>query len=221
MDKIKHFLSTHRHLYAVLWLIPILIWFRILEVTLVPEYTVHTWLDSKIPFVPAFVIPYVLWFPYIGFGVVYTGIHSKKDFYKLLFFLGAGMSVAYIIYMIFPNAQDLRPEVTGTGAFSALIRFIYTTDTPTNVCPSVHVINAIAVDAALRHVIPFSERNWRVRGSFFLMVLICLSTLFIKQHSVLDVVGGVVVGMLFYVPLYEIPRRRPERTGRHVESADL
>lgn len=205
---IRCYLSQHKYLFLLLLLIPILIWFQCLELTTRPKYIMHTAFDDKIPFLKVFVIFYVLWFLYVAFGVIFTAAYSKKDFLKLFIFLFGGMAVANAVYMIFPNAQNLRPVVTGNDPFSSLIRFIYSKDTPTDVCPSMHVINAIAVDSALQHSKQFSKKKYRCVISFILMVLICLSTLFIKQHSVLDVAGGIITAAFFYVPLYILEPRR-------------
>ena len=166
----------------------------------------HLPLDDYIPFLTIFVIPYILWFPYIAFGLIYTGLHNKTDFYKLLVFLVGGMSVAYTAYMIFPNAQALRPVITQNDPLSLLVKFIYFTDTPTNVCPSVHVINAIAVDAALRNSKEFGAKKYRKATSSILTVFICLSTVFIKQHSSADVLCGLAVSAVFYTCLYAVPK---------------
>ncbi len=211
LKMIRSYLSHHKYLFLLLLLIPILIWFQCLELVIRPKYIMHTAFDDKIPFVKEFVVFYVLWFLYIPFGVLFTAATSKKDFLKLFVFLFGGMTVANVAYMIFPNAQNLRPVLTGTDPLSSLVRLIYSKDTPTNVCPSMHVINTIAVDAALRHSEKFSEKKYRCAASFTFAVMVCLSTLFIKQHSILDVVCGTVVAACFYVPLYILqPRREPE-----------
>lgn len=202
LKKLRDFLSEHKHFYALLLLIPILIWFMYLEMNLVPKYIVHTALDDRIPFVKEFAVPYLLWFLYIAFGIIYIGTHSCKEFYKLLIFLGGGMSVTYALYMIFPNAQDLRPVITGNDFFSWLMKIIYASDTPTNVCPSVHVINAIAVNSALQHSNYFAKIKFGKPASHIFTIIVCLSTVFIKQHSILDVALGIVVAALFYIPLY-------------------
>jgi hypothetical protein len=95
---------------------------------------------------------------------------------------------------------------------------VYATDTPTNVCPSVHVINSIAVNAALQHSEDFAreKRNGRL-ASHILTILICLSTVFIKQHSVMDVGWGIVTGMVFYIPLYVLPAIRKHSWDRYIQ----
>lgn len=212
MKHMRSFLSEHKHFYMLLLLIPILIWFKCLEVTLVPQYFIHTALDDRIPFVKEFVVPYLLWFPYIAYGLLYTGMHSRTDYYKLLIFLAGGMSVAYIIYMIFPNAQELRPVITQNDPFSMLVKLIYATDTPTNVCPSVHVINSIAVDCALQHSDTFAAKKFGRTASRIFAIMVCLSTVFIKQHSILDVVWGLVTAAPFYILLYVVPDRKSAET---------
>lgn len=204
MKGLRIFLKNNKHFYWVLLLIPVLIWFKILEATIVPKYMIHSPLDEWIPMVPIFVIPYLLWFPYIAFGIIYTGMYSKRDFYRLLFFLIGGMSVAYTIYMIFPNGQGLRPVITGKDPFSFLVKFLYATDTPTNVCPSVHVINSIAVHSALSHSKEFKKIKYGKLASGILILLICMSTVMIKQHSIVDVAVGIVTGGLFNILLYHV-----------------
>lgn len=218
MRDFRKFLSEHKHFYSLLLLVPILIWFKYLEKTLVPKYMIHVSLDDRVPFVKEFVIPYLIWFPYIVYGVIFTGTHSRRDFYKLLIFLAGGMSIAYIVYMIYPNAQNMRPVITKKDPFSLLVRMVYATDTPTNVCPSVHVINSIAVNAALQHSEDFAreKRNGRF-ASHILTILICLSTVFIKQHSVMDVGWGIVTGMVFYIPLYVLPAIRKHSWDRYIQ----
>jgi membrane-associated phospholipid phosphatase len=192
-----------------------LIWFKLLEIFIIPEFIIQVDLDEYIPFLPIFVIPYLLWFVYIFFGCLYTGFKSKENFYKLIFFLGAGMAVAYIIYMIFPNGQNLRtaPAQAQNDVFSALIRLIHATDSSTNVCPSVHVINAFAVDAALRHTSPFCKKRVLRYLSFIFFILVCMSTVFTKQHSIFDVYCGLLVGGLIYIPLYKLELNWPARFG--------
>ena len=208
LRSIRDFLSEHKHFYYLLLLIPILVWFKYLEATLVPKYMIHTALDDRIPFVKEFVLPYLLWFPYIAYGLIFTGIHEKRDFNRLLIFLAGGMSAAYIIYMIYPNAQNLRPVITENDPLSLLVRMIYATDTPTNVCPSVHVINSLAVNSALQHSDAFAAKKFSKPASHVFTVLVCLSTVFIKQHSIADVIWGTVISVPFYILLYYLPERK-------------
>jgi len=197
------YLVRYKHFIALTAFAPLLIWFKLLEKYIIPEFKMFVPLDQYIPFIPVFVIPYILWFFYVAFGCIYTGLRSKDEYFRLLFFLAAGMSTAYIMYMVFPNTNGVRPAVNGEDICSRLIRFIYATDTPTDVFPSVHVINAFAIDAALRHTKPFCDKRVLRHLSFVLFILICISTVLIKQHSIFDVYCGLLVGGLYYISLYK------------------
>ena len=99
MKKIHIFISQHKYFYLLLLLIPLQIWFQYLELTLIPQYMTQTQFDRKIPFIKEFVIPYLTWFVFVPYGVIYVGLHSKRDFYKLFVFLFGGMAVAPIRFL--------------------------------------------------------------------------------------------------------------------------
>lgn len=212
MKPIRNFIGRNRHFAVLLLLIPAQVWFQYLETSLQPQYMTQTPLDAHIPFIRAFVVPYVLWFAYIPFGLIYLGLHSKRDFYKLFFALCGGMAIANIVFSVFPNAQGLRPVIYSDDLFSTLIQFIYATDTPTDVCPSLHVINTVIVNTALQHSAAFCERRYRKTISSVFTLLVCLSTVLIKQHAVVDVFCGLIVAAAFIVPLYIIPQHRLRRS---------
>ena len=160
-------------------------------------------------------VPYLLWFLFIPYGVIYVGVHSKRDFYKLFLFLFGAMVAANLAFTLFPNAQNLRPTICSSDPLSMLAKWIYSVDTPTNVCPSIHVVDSIAVNAALQHSAAFSAKRPRKIASSVLTVLICLSTVFMRQHSVFDVICGIVLSAFFYIPLYIIPSRKSQN-GRDI-----
>lgn len=211
MKQLRDFIWQYRHFAILLLIIPIQIWFQYLELNLKPQYMTQTILDTHIPFIPEFVVPYVLWFAYVPFGLIYLGLHSKKDFYTLFIALCGSMAVANVVFSIFPNAQGLRPVIHSNDPLSMLIKFIYATDTPTDVCPSLHVIEAISVNAALWHSATFSQKRYRKTVSSVFTLLVCLSTVFIKQHSIVDVLCGLIVAAFFYILLYIVPERRLRR----------
>jgi hypothetical protein len=93
--------------------------------------------------------------------------------------------VAMAIYIAFPNRQDLRPETfTNNNVFTQLVQLLYTADTNTNVCPSLHVAYSIGIASTW-----LKEKSvgwgWKTAITVFCL-LVCLSTAFIKQHSVVD-----------------------------------
>lgn len=218
MNLLKKLWKEYRHflllsLYGVLYL-----WFYYLERTVVPKYDMFSTLDLKIPFIKEFVIPYLFWYIYMAFGFIYLGIVSKKDYYRLFLFMFFGMAICYTVYGIFPNGQSLRPVITENDIFSRMMKRIYATDTPTNVAPSIHVLNSIAIHVGLINYEPF-KRNWPLRiTSFILMVTISASTVFVKQHSILDGIWAIALSLVLYVAIYLVPdliaeRKKTEKSG--------
>ena len=64
--------------------------------------------------------------------------------------LGVGMTVFLIISWLYPNMQQLRPVLDGTNGFwTGLVANLYAVDTNTNIFPSIHVFNSIAVCIAI------------------------------------------------------------------------
>ncbi len=201
----KKDLKEYKHL-LLLALYPLtLLIFLYTEKTTVPKYNIHSFLDDKIPFIKEFVIFYCIWYFYLAAGFLVLGFVSRKEFYRFNTFIVGGSLFTYMIYILFPNGQDLRPAVTGTDIFSNLIKGLYSIDTPTNVCPSLHVFQAIGVHIGFLKGGLFNNRRWLGLTSFITLVLITASTVFIKQHSIIDVFCAIILAAAFYVCIYVIP----------------
>jgi hypothetical protein len=114
---------------------------------------------------------------------------------------------SYVLYMLFPNAQNLRPDITSNDIFTRMVKHIYETDTNTNVAPSIHVLNSIGVHIALVNCEEFKKQSriWHWL-SLISAVLICLSTVFIKQHSIKDGMWAMLLVMVLYLAIYTVPR---------------
>ena len=167
---------------------------------------VHCRLDDLIPFCKYAVIPYFAWFLWIPFTLFYLLWKApREDFWRLCLPLFSGMTIALACYAVLPTALDLRPYwVPGSDIFAQTVRFLYRTDTATNVCPSIHVIGSFAVYFAARDIRRFRAKGWRL-GFLTMAVLISLSTVFLKQHSVLDVLAGLAVCAAAYPLIYRVP----------------
>jgi membrane-associated phospholipid phosphatase len=203
LNRIKLFLKNNKHFLYLLFFIPLLLWFYFCEKSIQPKYNMHCSVDNYIPFFKYFIIPYLLWFPYMGFAFVYLGLKDKRSYLKLLAFILSGMSISYIIFIVFPTGQDLRPMIDGNDIFSNLIKMIQGIDPPTNVCPSIHVLNTIGVHTA---IVSYKNVPNRIKiVSLLNMVLICASTVFIKQHSILDVAAGLALSAILLLIIFVIP----------------
>lgn len=98
--------------------------------------------------------------------------------------------------------QNLRPAAFERD--NVLTRFMagfYQFDTNTNVCPSLHVIGSFAAMFGGWHTKRFSTPVWRT-VLVVLTVLISISTVFLKQHSVLDIPPALALSLIAYVLVY-------------------
>ncbi len=161
---------------------------------------------------PCFVIPYYLWYPYIFIPGIYLLFRDVPTFKLYMYNVILGYSLALAICALFPNGQDLRPaSFPADTLFTRMVRAIYSVDTNTNVLPSMHVIGTLAVVSAVMHSPSTKNKLIRV-SSIMLAALICASTVFIKQHSILDIFAGILVSMLVHLLVYKHLRRPYERS---------
>lgn len=150
-------------------------------------YVVHSTLDDMIPFMEIFVVPYVFWYLLIVITLVYFALYNVEGFVGFQKFIITTQLVAMAVYIIFPNMQDLRPnleEISRQNPFIDLVEVLYTADTDSNVCPSLHVAYSIGIASVW-----LKEKPANVFWKIFVVIaaiLICLSTVFIKQHSAID-----------------------------------
>ena len=153
-------------------------------------------LDDLVPFCEWFLFPYLFWFAFLVGMLVYTVFWDVGSFKKYMWFIIVTYSVTIVIYLLFPNMQELR--VQDVGRQNALIDFMhwyYDFDTNTNVCPSLHVIGSFAVLYASWNSKHFSSTGWRI-AFFVTTILISISTVFLKQHSVMDIPPAVLISLL-------------------------
>ena len=202
--KIKRLLHRYKHAWVLLYTFIYMPWFLWLERTVTKDYfVIHSPLDDYIPFIEYFIVPYLLWFIFIAITAGYFFLRDTEGFYRLALFLCTGMTFFLILCTVFPNGLDLRPEVfTRDNIFIQLVKQVYRADTPTNVLPSIHVFNSLGAYIAIIHSRELSRIKWVRCGSLALTVSIVLATMFLKQHSIIDVVAAFAFGTLMYVVIY-------------------
>ncbi len=173
--------------------------------TVISYHIIHTTLDDYIPFCEYFVVPYLLWFPYMFGAVAYFIFRNpdKEEYYRLTKNLCMGMTIFLIVSFIYPNAQMLRPtEFARDNFFVDLVQMVYRSDTPTNILPSIHVFNSLAIHLAILSCRSLKNRHGIRAVSWVLTILIILSTMFLKQHSVVDVCLGTTLALAGYLIFY-------------------
>ncbi|MBR1669534.1 MAG: serine/threonine protein phosphatase [Butyrivibrio sp.] len=180
-----------------------LIWFVCIEKHTFSHYSViHTAIDDMIPFKEIFVLPYYMWFLYVSVILLFFLFSfDLEDYYKNFIFLATGMTVFLVISTLFPNCHYLRPDVMPRdNVFTALVQVIYNHDTAANLWPSIHVYNSIGTMIAVHHSRRFNRVGKLI--SDFIGLSIILSTMFIKQHSVYDVITAFIMAIICYLLFY-------------------
>ena len=209
----------YRHLLLLLgWAVYFALYF--LTENLIPLekcHVVHSPLDDAIPFCEYFVIPYTLWYALIVGSLLYFMLYDVRSFCKLQTFIMITQAIAMIVYILWPNRQELRPAAfPRENFFTWIISIIYDFDTPSGVCPSLHVAYSIGIASV------WCKEKGVSRGfKAFIVVfvcVICVSTAFIKQHSVVDIFAALPVGLLAEVILYWKDYWKP-RLAKKAESA--
>ena len=164
-------------------------------------YVVHCALDDMIPFWEGFLIPYVLWYLLVAGSLLYFALYNVDSFRKLQTYIIITQVIAMAVYIAFPNRQDLRPaEFPRDNLLTQGVALLYAFDTNTNVCPSLHVAYSIGIFSvwAKEKGVPVLLKS--AIGVF--VVLVCLSTMFIKQHSAVDFFAALPLCLLAELIVY-------------------
>ena len=195
-----------RHLFLLLGWIGYFILYLLTE-NLIPAescYPVHCWLDDVVPFCEWFIIPYVSWYFLIIGSLAYFLLYSVDSFKNLQTYIIITQIIAMAVYVIFPTRQDLRPTVMYANPLTWIVNLIYSVDTNTGVCPSLHVGYSLGIASTwLREK---SVPKWlRVLIAVWCGV-ICISVAFVKQHSVVDIFAA--LPMCMFAEWFVFSRKR-------------
>lgn len=199
----------YRHLwYLIFWPIYIVRYFILSSVNLQSRATlIHCALDDHIPFIEWFVLFYILWYVFI-FGMhLWLAFFDKTTYRRYTIFLLISIAISTTTYIVYPSCHNLRPEtMERTNICTQILKIIWSVDSPTNIFPSEHVIGALAVMFAALHTDTFHKVTKTI--TVFLAIMISLSTVFVKQHSVLDIFASVLVCTIVYLICYKIPDKK-------------
>ncbi|MCR5785997.1 MAG: phosphatase PAP2 family protein [Eubacterium sp.] len=228
---LKNWIAEHKYSYVMLYYIVYLVVFFTLDFTMQPKYIIDCKWDDYIPFNEYFLIPYSLWFLFfVGVPALYM-VLDKYDFQQLWFCMFTGTVICFICYIVVPNGINLRVDVPDRNIFCFLLNhFLWKVDAAVNVCPSLHVSTSVAMALITFKSHWFAEKKkyfiekglsskavgitllkWAI---ILMMILICISTMFVKQHSVVDVICGTLVSVVLYFFTYHTNWRRIFNHGK-------
>ena len=141
----RSWLSKNRHVYWLLGLIALALAYFATQHVGLRYHVVHLPLDDRIPFCPAFVVFYILWYFYVPGCMLWACLRAKDVFCRQAAALFSGAFLCVAMFVLYPTCIDFRPAAEGAGVFRALCRLIYAHDAPVNVFPSLHCYEALVL----------------------------------------------------------------------------
>jgi membrane-associated phospholipid phosphatase len=181
--------------YFVLLGVAVGLWFELIYAGADYLISLHTYrvrvhfdAEPRIPFVPASVLGYMsiyllLWSPAFI-------LRTRRELRALAITLTAVIFVAGLCFLLLP-AEAAFPPPGDLGLWSGLVRGAKLVALTNNYLPSLHITLSVACITIYARRAPPLGRTllWLWAG------VICLSTMLLHQHYLLDVVTGFVLGI--------------------------
>lgn len=154
-------------------------------------------IDNLIPFVNWFIIIYVLCYPWWYLGPFLSLKYNRRRYYNYLASATIGYIIAGIFFIVLPTTIA-RPVVDNNNIFNILVNLIYEADTPaTNLFPSLHCFISWNCYLSIRKEKTISM-FFRISYLIF-ACLVCASTVLVKQHFFVDIIGGVLLAEITWL----------------------
>lgn len=158
-------------------------------------------LDDRIPFLEWFVVPYVLWYIFLIGSHLWLYRRNDPAYRQYSIYLMVSMAISSAIFLLYPTCQNLRPAVfPRENWMTELVVALYQMDTNTNVCPSEHVIGSAGFFFAVSHSNGAGRKCRMAVG--IAALLTAIATVFLKQHSVVDVAAALPVCAVAYAAAF-------------------
>ena len=191
IQKTKLFPSYAYLPFAITVLVHFLIFFGTKPLTAnAVHHSIPVPFENAIPFAPEWVTVYTATFIFWLLGLAVCMTRERE----LCFRMFSGIYIAELICAVFFVAMPtviVRPEATGGVYYDRLLAQLYAADQPTNLFPSMHCMFAYMV---FRGFMIAKLDKPVIIGSGLFAALVCASTVFVKQHFLLDTFAGIILG---------------------------
>lgn len=176
-----------------------------------PVYRPEIALDRAVPLQPAWMLVYGSLYVF-AFLLPIAVVRQPRLFRQALKALLAVMIGAYAGFLLLPTAAPRPDAVPGAGFFSWTLRVLYDIDPSHGCFPSLHVAYSFVSALTVYRV----HRGVGI-ASIVWASLIGVSTLFTKQHFVVDVVAGALMAYGAYLLfLRGYPREEADGVDRRL-----
>jgi len=203
MTLLKNLWKTYGHYLLIPVIIILNFVLNWLTQNIKPRFQMAARLDHVVPFLKGFVIPYFICIVFIVIVPLFLAIKSRKAFTQYSTLVITGQVICVLVYLIYPNSQNLRPDVMSNDIFSRMILAIYRRNFIANAAPSIHVLYSLAAHFGLMRYEPFSKHKILPFLLCVFTLIFIISTMFIKQDSVLDVLSGILLSFALYILIYK------------------
>lgn len=150
------------------------------------------WIDHATPLSPSWIFVYALVF-LAGLLPIFV-VADRRLFRRVALAYFVFEIVSYALFFIYPVHMTLRPETVASDSFVMWgLRLCYFVDVPSNCFPSMHVGMAILAGLCCWPV----DRAIATAG-LVVAFAIAASTMLVKQHFLLDVLGGFALAVAMY-----------------------
>lgn len=174
-----------------------------------PIHDIVVGFDRVTPFLDFFIVPYIIWYPFIFLGLTYMCMRHRSEYYRAVVGLVIAHLLCYIVYILYQTTVP-RPIIGDDTFFLRLVNFIYSHDEPYNCFPSIHVITTYLMLKSYKSI--NMNKIWHAILRLVGLSIIA-STLFVKQHGILDVISAIVLAEIVY---YAVSAVRFEDLGAKV-----
>ena len=153
------------------------------------HYQFSTALDRAIPLIPWTVCIY---FGCYAFWALHYCLCAAVPLRARRFFTAdfIAKGVCFVCFVGLPTTMA-RPDVQGLNVWESLVRALDILEAPVNLFPSIHCLNSWLCWASARDIPAFS-RGYKA-FALCAAVAVCVSTLTLRQHVLLDVAGGILL----------------------------
>ena len=161
-----------------------------------PHHDFHLPADDLIPFLPWMIVVYIgvfAWWVYVTWLI--TGRERPEA--DRFFFAHLLTYLISFLFFVFLPTEIVRPKLSGNSIWIVFLQLLYQSDTPDNLFPSIHCALGWLCWIGIRGKkdIPF----WIRSADFLLAAAVCVSTLTIRQHVLLDVFAGILLSEICYL----------------------
>lgn len=199
--RLTKYIKEHKEIYLFIFYFLFIALFGLIQKFNNPTSAqLMTWpIDYLMPYSQYFIIPYAIWWPLVPAALIFFYFRDIPSFKALCFQMLIVCYLTLIIYIVYPSYLDLRQPIHETDICLQMLSWLRSIDPPRNVFPSLHVSETMSIC-----FVTYKSKDQLltkfVKGIiYFIGFMIIISTVFIDQHSLADIIFAILLSVVFYV----------------------